>query len=71
MSKRKARFIKDPELKEILSLTPEDAQKTSVFMEYFGEFNGKKKYNTYDMIEVPPKTYHNNKNTFTNLNFNM
>ena len=65
MSKRKARFIKDPELKEILSLTPEDAQKTSVFMEYFGEFNGKKKYNTYDMIEVPPKTYHNNKNTFT------
>lgn len=66
MAKRKAKYIKNPEeVKYLLSLTPEQAQKTSVFMECFGEFNGKIKYHTYDMLEVPPKTYHNNKNTFT------
>ena len=58
-------MITGKELEEILALTNEDCQKTSVFMEYFGTFKGKKKFQTFDVMEVPPKTYHNNKNKFT------
>ena len=61
---RKARYITDTERDYILSLSSKDCLKTSVFMECFGEFNGKKKFNTYDIMKVPPKSYHNNKNTF-------
>ena len=61
---RKARYITDTERDYILSLSSKDCLKTSVFMECFGEFNGKKKFNTYDVMKVPPKTYHNNKNEF-------
>ena len=62
--KRKSRYITDTERDYILSLSSEDCLKTSIFMECFGEFNGKKKFNTYDVMKVPPKTYHNNKNEF-------
>lgn len=63
---RKARQITNKEeLDYLLNLTDHDCLKLSVVMELFGEFDGKRKYNTYDWIEVPPKTYHNNKNTFT------
>ena len=64
IKKRKSRYITDSERDYILSLSSKDCLKTSVFMECFGEFNGKKKFNTYDVIKVPPKTYHNNKNEF-------
>lgn len=61
---RKARYINEEETKYVLSLNSKDMLKTSIFMECFGEFNGKRKFNTYDVISIPPKTYHNNKNTF-------
>jgi hypothetical protein len=62
---RKARNINKEELDYLLGLSSKECLKTSIFMECFGEFNGKKKFNTYDIMEVPPKSYHNNKNTFT------
>ena len=62
---RKGRLIKKEEAEYLISLTSKECLKTSIFMECFGEFNGKKKFNTYDIMEVPPKSYHNNKNTFT------
>ena len=62
---RKGRMIKQEEIEYLLSLTSEDCLKTSVFMECFGSFNGKVKFNTYDIMTVPPKAYHNNKNEFT------
>lgn len=61
---RKARVVNKEELEYLLSLENKDCLKTSVFMELFGEFDGKKKFNTYDVMNVPPKSYHNNKNTF-------
>jgi hypothetical protein len=61
---RKARVVTKEELDYLLSLDNKDCLKTSVFMECFGTFNGKKKFNTYDVMNIPPKSYHNNKNTF-------
>lgn len=61
---RKGKVITGKDLDNVLALSNEDCLKTSVFMEHFGTFNGVKKYNTYDILEVPPKTYHNNKNKF-------
>ena len=62
---RKGRMIKEEDVQYLLSLTSEDCLKTSVFMECFGSFNGKVRFNTYDIMTVPPKSYHNNKNEFT------
>ena len=62
---RKARVVTKEELDYLLSLSSKDCLKTSVFMDCFGEFNGKRKFNTYDVMNIPPKSYHNNKNTFT------
>ena len=62
---RKGKIIKEEDVKYLLSLTSEDCLKTSVFMECFGSFNGKVRFNTYDIMTVPPKAYHNNKNEFT------
>lgn len=63
--KRKAKMITDPkDVEYILGLSNIDCLKTSVFMECFGEFNGKTRFHVYDTIEVPPGTYHNNKNKF-------
>ena len=42
--KRKSRYITDAERDYILSLSSEDCLRTSIFMECFGEFNGKKKF---------------------------
>lgn len=53
MAKRTSKVIKDPEIvKYFTSLTPHDMQKTSFIMENFGEFGNKKKFNTYDLIEI-------------------
>lgn len=62
---RKGRIIKEEDVQYLLSLTSEDCLRTSVFMECFGSFNGKVRFNTYDIMTVPPKSYHNNKNAFT------
>ena len=68
--KRKSRVIRDKEfLDYFFSLTERDLCKFSFMMENFGEFGDKKKYNTYDIIQVPPGTYgpegKKNKNTFS------
>lgn len=47
-----------------LSLKEEDIT-TSFIMENFAEFDNKSKFNPYDTIDIPPNSYHNNKNTFT------
>lgn len=66
MSKqRKARIIGKDDLDYLLSLKTEDFLKTSIFMDCFGKFNGKVRFQTFDVMEIPPKTYHNNKNKFT------
>lgn len=66
MAKRKSKIITNQQALEFFyNLTPYECQKLSVNMELFGNFNGSVKYNPYDVIEVPPNTYHNNKNKFT------
>ena len=62
---RKARYITDSERDHFLSLSDKECLKTSIFMDCFGEFDGKKKFNTYDVMKVPKGSYHNNKNEFT------
>lgn len=63
--KRKFKVITDKkDLEEIFSLKEEDITLTLI-CEYFGEFNGKSRFQPYDVIEVPPNTYHKNKNKFT------
>ena len=69
MAKRVSKIIKDPEIvKYFTSLTPHDMQKTSFIMENFGEFGNKKKFNTYDLIEIPAGVFgkegHKNKKPF-------
>lgn len=70
IQKRYSNFIIDKnKLEEIFSLTEEDCCKLSTCMNFFGEFNGKRKFNAYDLISVPPGIYgkegKKNKNTFT------
>lgn len=62
---RKSKIVSKEDLEYLLSLKSEDFLKTSIFMECFGTFNGKTRFQTFDVMEIPPKTYHNNKNTFT------
>ena len=69
MPKRTSKVIKDHEIvKYSTSLTPHDMQKTSFIMENFGEFGNKKKFNTYDLIEIPAGVFgkegHKNKKPF-------
>lgn len=52
------------DIEYILNLKEEDIT-TSFIMENFAEFNGKSKFNPYDTIDIPPNSYHGNKNTFT------
>ena len=56
--KRKSKVIKDPEtIKYFTSLTEYDMCKLSFIMENFGEFGNTKKFNTYDLIEIPAGVY--------------
>ena len=56
------------DLEYILSIDEKIGTKKSTIMELFGEFNGKRRFNTYDMIDVPPGAYgpegRKNKNKF-------
>jgi len=55
------------DLNELYSLKEEDIT-FSYLVKLFGEINGKRKYNTFDTMNVPPNTYgpegKKNKNTF-------
>jgi len=66
---RKARELTNQEdIDYFLTKTGEEMSTTSFITETFGEFNGKSKYNTYDIITVPAGTYnlgdHKNKKPF-------
>lgn len=69
-NKRYSKMITDPkDLDFIFSSTTYDCTKLSFIMECFGEFNGKRRFQPYDLITVPPGVYgpenKKNKNTFT------
>lgn len=70
VNKRHSKLITNKEDVEfLLNLTENDINSYSLIMDLFGEFNGKRRFNTYDLIEIPPNTYgkegHKNKNKFT------
>ncbi len=51
--KRTSNEIKNyKDIEYILSLTPSDITQETI-MEMFGDFNGKKRFNTYDLITIP------------------
>lgn len=62
------RIIDKNDLDYILSINEEIGTKKSFIMELFGEFDGKKRFNTYDTFEVPIGAYgkegKKNKNKF-------
>lgn len=67
--KRIAKLITNKDdINYFLSIDENLGTKQSTIMELFGEFNGKHRFNTYDMFDVPPNSYgpegHKNKNTF-------
>ena len=68
--KRVSQTITDPDdLKFIFSTTSEECTKLSFIMDCFGDFNGKRRFQPYDLLIVPPGTYgpegKKNKNSFT------
>lgn len=63
--KRQSKLINNSkEIEYFVNLTEDDIT-TSFIMKNFAEFNGKSKYRPYDLITIPPNSYHNNKNSFT------
>lgn len=66
---RKPRLIENPkEVQEILSISAEKAACKSTIMDLFADFGNGPKYNTYDIIRIPPNSYgktKKNKNEFT------
>lgn len=69
-NKRKSKVITDKdEIQELVNLKEEDIT-LSFIMETFGEFDGKRKYNPYDIVVIPKNSYgpneqKKNKNDFT------
>ena len=68
--KRQAKFISDPkDLEYLFSLNEDLACRTSTIMECFGKFGDKRRFNPYDLLNVPPDTFgeegHKNKKGFT------
>lgn len=62
---RHSRHItKKEDVEYFLKLKEKDIT-TSFIMETFGEFDNKSRFNPYDTIDIPPNSYHGNKNTFT------
>lgn len=68
--KRKVKVITDKrDLDYLFSITQKQAEKLSFIMETFGTINNKRRFNTYDILDVPPGIYgpdedNKNKNTF-------
>ena len=66
---RKAKKITNPkDIEYILSMTSEQCAEKQTIMELFADFGDGPKYNTYDIIDIPPKTYgktKKNKSKFT------
>ena len=53
----------------LINLNQSKLESLSFIMETFGEFNGKQRFNTYDIVTIPENSYgpegHKNKNKFT------
>lgn len=65
---RKSKMITNKkDIDDLISLTENDIT-LSYIMEMFGEFEGVRKYNPYDLVKIPPNSYgkgkKKNKNTF-------
>lgn len=54
---RKSRYITDKEEVDYFVNLKEEDITLSFIMETFGEFDGKRKYNPYDIIVIPPGSY--------------
>ncbi len=64
---RKSKYISSADAQKFIALSSNDIT-TSFIMDTFGTFNGKPKYNPYDLMIVPPNSYgkpKKNKNQFT------
>ena len=60
--KRKSNTItKQEDIDYFLNLTVKDMEKLSFIMENFGRFNGKQKFQPYDLITIPAGAYGNEK----------
>ena len=59
MDPRKSRLVYKPEeVNYLLNISDDILNRTSTtIMELFGEFNGKSKFNPYDIIEIPSNSY--------------
>ena len=70
MSRKPSKHITNQEdIDYILSLTEEDLLKLSTLLGLFANYKGKRRFNPYDTIDIPPGSYgkgdKKNKNTFT------
>lgn len=68
-NKRVSKFItKKEDIDYLVNLTEEETLTTTFIMEMFGEFNGKQRFNSYDLVEIPANSYgpegKKNKNKF-------
>ena len=69
MARRERKIItKKEDIDFLLNLSQTDLESLSLMMESFGVIDGKVRFNTYDIIDIPPNSYgpdgHKNKNTF-------
>lgn len=68
--KRVARTVTSKEdINFLLSINEEETTKLSFIMECFGEFDGKERFDPYDLVIIPPNSYgpegNKNENAFT------
>lgn len=70
MAKRHSNtIVKKEDIEYLVSLTPDTIERLSFIMEMFGEKNGKARFQTFDLVTIPPGSYgkegKKNKNSFT------
>lgn len=66
MTRQSKVITKKEDIDYLINLSQNELESYSKFMETFGVLNGKEpRFNTYDIITIPPNSYHNNKNSFT------
>lgn len=64
--KRKSNRITDPkDIEYLLNITEEECTKLSFAMDMFGEFDDKRRFNPFDLVDIPVGSYgpEGNKNT--------
>ena len=65
MTRQSKVITKKEDIDYLINLSQKELESYSKFMETFGVLNGKEpRFNTYDIITIPPNSYHNNKNSF-------